>query len=183
MKVGTDGILLGAWAPIARLKRAGYRRGQRSAGANARSEPAMVMWMRWNWMKRRQRRREKTPFSVGCAADSSGGYSAVAAAQTRRYELIVSNPPFLPKACLAPPRSASRRGIPRRSITHAINLRRSLLPKRAFSAWCCRWILVMRLCSGQNMGWHLRLRTDVAETEMRPPHRVLLAFSPTAGSV
>jgi tRNA1(Val) A37 N6-methylase TrmN6 len=35
----------------------------------------------------------------------------------------------------------------------------------------------------QAMGWHLRLRTDVAETEMRPPHRVLLAFSPTAGSV
>ena len=33
------------------------------------------------------------------------------------------------------------------------------------------------------MGWHLRLRTDVAETELRPPHRVLLAFSPTAGSV
>jgi tRNA1Val (adenine37-N6)-methyltransferase len=31
------------------------------------------------------------------------------------------------------------------------------------------------------MGWHLRLRTDVAETEMRPPHRVLLAFSPTPG--
>lgn len=31
------------------------------------------------------------------------------------------------------------------------------------------------------MGWHLRLRTDVAETELRPPHRVLLAFSPTAG--
>ncbi|MBQ4755460.1 tRNA (adenosine(37)-N6)-methyltransferase TrmM, partial [Escherichia coli] len=24
-------------------------------------------------------------------------------------------------------------------------------------------------------------RTDVAETELRPPHRVLLAFSPTAG--
>ena len=31
------------------------------------------------------------------------------------------------------------------------------------------------------MGWHLRLRTDMAETELRPPHRVLLAFSPTAG--
>lgn len=30
------------------------------------------------------------------------------------------------------------------------------------------------------MGWHLRLRTDVAETELRPPHRVLLA-PPTAG--
>jgi len=26
------------------------------------------------------------------------------------------------------------------------------------------------------MGWHLRLRTDVAETELRPPHRVLLAL-------
>lgn len=32
-----------------------------------------------------------------------------------------------------------------------------------------------------NMGWHLRLRTDVAETEARLPHRVLLAFSPQAG--
>ena len=31
------------------------------------------------------------------------------------------------------------------------------------------------------MGWHLRLRTDVAETEARLPHRVLLAFSPQAG--
>ena len=32
------------------------------------------------------------------------------------------------------------------------------------------------------MGWHLRLRTDVAETDAAPPHRVLLA-SPTAGGV
>lgn len=32
-----------------------------------------------------------------------------------------------------------------------------------------------------SMGWHLRLRTDVAETEARLPHRVLLAFSPQAG--
>lgn len=31
------------------------------------------------------------------------------------------------------------------------------------------------------MGWHLRLRTDVAETELRPPHRVLLAFSRRRG--
>ncbi|MCS5932765.1 hypothetical protein LNQ03_25490 [Klebsiella pneumoniae subsp. pneumoniae] len=33
------------------------------------------------------------------------------------------------------------------------------------------------------MGWHLRLRTDVAETELRPPHRVLLAFSPDGRGV
>ncbi len=32
-----------------------------------------------------------------------------------------------------------------------------------------------------NMGWHLRLRTDVAENEARLPHRVLLTFSPQAG--
>lgn len=31
-----------------------------------------------------------------------------------------------------------------------------------------------------SMGWHLRLRTDVAENEARLPHRVLLAFSPQA---
>ncbi len=34
----------------------------------------------------------------------------------------------------------------------------------------------------QSIGWHLRLRTDVAETEGRLPHRVLLAFSPRPGS-
>ena len=33
-----------------------------------------------------------------------------------------------------------------------------------------------------SMGWHLRLRTDVAETEARLPHRVLLAFSRRPGS-
>jgi tRNA1(Val) A37 N6-methylase TrmN6 len=32
------------------------------------------------------------------------------------------------------------------------------------------------------MGWHLRLR-DVAETELRPPHRVLLASPRRRGSV
>lgn len=32
-----------------------------------------------------------------------------------------------------------------------------------------------------SMGWHLRLRTDVAENEARLPHQVLLAFSPQAG--
>jgi hypothetical protein len=34
----------------------------------------------------------------------------------------------------------------------------------------------------QGIGWHLRLRTDVAEYENRPPHRVLMAFSPTPGN-
>lgn len=32
-----------------------------------------------------------------------------------------------------------------------------------------------------SMGWHLRLRTDVAENEARLPHRVLLAFSRRRG--
>lgn len=38
-------------------------------------------------------------------------------AQTRRYELIVSNPPFLLKVCPVQHRSANRRDIRRRSIT------------------------------------------------------------------
>ncbi|MCK8171507.1 SAM-dependent methyltransferase, partial [Erwinia amylovora] len=30
-------------------------------------------------------------------------------------------------------------------------------------------------------GWHLRFRTDIADNDMRPPHRVLLALSPKPG--
>ena len=33
----------------------------------------------------------------------------------------------------------------------------------------------------QTAGWHLRFRIDVAEYAHRPPHRVLLGFSPSAG--
>lgn len=122
MKVGTDGILLGAWAPIAGVKHVldigagsgllalmlAQRTGHdvqvdaveldEEAAAQARENALASPW--------------SSRIEI-CQADIHQWQPS----QTRRYELIISNPPFLPKACHALPRSGSRRGIPRRSIT------------------------------------------------------------------
>lgn len=122
MKVGTDGILLGAWAPIAGVKHV------LDIGAGSGLLALMLA----------QRTGDDVfvdAVELDAEAAAQAQENALASpwasrievwqadihqwqpSQTRRYELIISNPPFLPKACHARPRSESRRGTPRRSIT------------------------------------------------------------------
>ncbi len=71
MKVGTDGILLGAWAPIAQVKRVldiGAGSGLLALMLAQRTGEAVIVDA-VERMKKRQNRREKTPrFSLGPSA-------------------------------------------------------------------------------------------------------------------
>ena len=188
MKVGTDGILLGAWAPIAGVKHVldigagsgllalmlAQRTGDdvhveaveldEEAAAQARENALASPWA--------------SRIEVWQADIHQWQPS-----QTRRYELIISNPPFFAEGV---PCATSQREQARYTTTldHASLLTCAAEHITEEGFFCV--VLPVDIVNAfieraRAMGWHLRLRTDVAETELRPPHRVLLAFSPTAG--
>ena len=105
-------------------------------------------------VKRRHNRREKTPRDspwAGRLQIHQADIQQWQPRQTRRYELIVSNPPFSQKAYLAPPRSASRLDTP---LDHAtlLTCAAELITEEGFSALCFRSTSVTRvLCSGRRI--------------------------------
>lgn len=188
MKVSTDGILLGAWAPVARVTRI------LDIGAGSGLLALMLA--------------QRTPESVQIDAvelDADAAEQALqnvqaspwpqrvslyaadalvwSQQQTQRYELIVSNPPYYEKGveCATPAREQARYTT---TLDHdaLLNCAAQLITEEGF------FCVILPAAVGESFtqqalaqGWHLRLRTDVAETQERLPHRVLLAFSPRAG--
>lgn len=113
MKVGTDGILLGAWAPIAQVKRVldiGAGSGLLALMLAQRTGETVIVDAVELDEEAAQQARENAADSpwAGRLQIHQADIQQWQPRQTRRYELIVSNPPFSQKAYLAPPRSASR---------------------------------------------------------------------------
>ncbi|AOE38802.1 tRNA (adenosine(37)-N6)-methyltransferase TrmM [Pantoea agglomerans] len=188
MKVGTDAILLGAWAPVAGVKRIldiGSGSGLIALMLAQRTpspvnidavelEPEAALQAQENvqqspWPERIQVHQQ----DIADWADECD----------KRYSLIVSNPPYFAPgvACSTAARDSARATA---SLDHQTLLRSAALLIEEEGMFC----VVLPTATGQEFialaqadGWHLRFRLDVAEYAHRPPHRVLLGLSPQAG--
>ena len=188
MKVGTDGILLGAWAPIAQVKHVldiGTGSGLLALMLAQRTGEQVALDAVELDEEAAEQARENAVASPWPARIQvhQADIQQWQPPQTRRYELIVSNPPFFAEGvpCATSQREQARYTTTLDHVT-LLSCAAECITEEGF------FCVVLPVDIGdafarraQTMGWHLRLRTDVAETEMRPPHRVLLAFSPTAG--
>lgn len=188
MKVGTDGILLGAWSPIVRVNRIldiGAGSGLLALMLAQRTDDSVMIDAVELDEAAAEQARENVAESPwrGRIAVHTADIQSWAASLTTRYNLIVSNPPYYEQGveCATPQREQARYTS---TLDHQTLLTCAANAITEDGFFC----VVLPESIGQtfteqalSMGWHLRLRTDVAETETRLPHRVLLAFSPKGG--
>lgn len=180
MKVGTDGVLLGAWAPVIEAGRAldiGTGSGlvalmlaQRLHGAIAIDavdlDPDACRQARDNFTA--------SPWATSlCAVE--GDICAYADRASRRYKSIVSNPPYFSTgpACATPARYT-------RSLSHQalLTAATALLEEGGTLAlilpYAAGEVLIARALA---QGWWLQRRTDVSDRADLPPHRLLMALT------
>lgn len=188
MKVGTDGILLGAWSPIARVSRVldiGTGSGLLALMLAQRTDDSVSIDAVELDVEAAEQARENVAESPWAARIHihTADIQQWVAGLTTRYNLIVSNPPYYEQGveCATPQRELARYTT---TLDHQALLACATDAITEDGFFC----VVLPENIGQtftsqalSMGWHLRLRTDVAETEIRLPHRVLLAFSPKEG--
>ncbi|MGV3347043.1 tRNA1(Val) (adenine(37)-N6)-methyltransferase [Enterobacteriaceae bacterium LUAb1] len=188
MKVGTDAILLGAWAPVSGVTSVldigcgcgiiALMLAQRTAD-NIQIDAV-----------------ELNPAAAQQAAENVAHSPWAGRIQVyqanicdwpqqvkKRYSLIISNPPYFKPglACRTAERDVARST---RELDHStlLDCAKALLSEKG--AFC----VILPEAEGnafveyaQQHGWYLRYRMDVADNEMRLPHRVLLMLSPVAG--
>ncbi|TKI06784.1 tRNA1(Val) (adenine(37)-N6)-methyltransferase [Martelella alba] len=189
MKVGTDGVLLGAWAPLIASGRI------LDIGAGCGLIALMLA--------------QRTPSDVMIDALELDGDAAAQAAENcgaspwrdrlrvigadildyavaaaTRYDLIVSNPPYFPSGvpCRDTGRDRARYTV---TLGHEplLAAARRVATPRGRLALVLPYHLAGRLAAAAPAGgWFLRRRCDVADSPGKPPHRSLLEFSCAAGT-
>lgn len=190
MKVGTDGILLGAWAPIAQVTTIldiGSGSGLLALMlAQRTADKVMIDAVELDKEAAGQAREncDASPWARRIAIYQADIVEWSRQA-TQRYSLIVSNPPYFDQGvdCASPERNQARYTT---TLDHQQLLRcaAQLISEEGFLSVVLPTEVGDRFIhQAKAMGWHLRFRTDIAETEMRPPHRVLLTLSPMAGEL
>lgn len=190
MKVGTDSILLGAWAPVAQAARIldiGTGSGLLAlmlAQRTAESVEIDAVELDGDAAAQAAENAAQSPWAARIRIHQADIFSW-AMQQEKRYSLIVSNPPYFTPgpACATPARDNARAT---HTLTHE-DLLRSAETLISEEGYFC---LVLPEEEGKRFvalaltrGWHLRFRNDIAENDTRLPHRVLLGFSPAPGEV
>ncbi|MBJ3816574.1 tRNA1(Val) (adenine(37)-N6)-methyltransferase [Shimwellia pseudoproteus] len=188
MKVGTDGILLGAWAPVAGLRRVldiGTGSGLLALMLAQRARPGVHI------------------DAVELDADAAGQARENIAAspwktaiqvhqddiqhwcqqQPPHYDLIISNPPYYEPgvACSTEARDMARYTGALDYATLLNCAAQSITEDGFFCVVLPQQQGEQFIALAVEQGWFLRLRTDVCEMDARPSHRVLLGLSPRAG--
>lgn len=188
MKVGTDGILLGAWAPVAKVKRIldiGSGSGLLALMLAQRTEQHVTIdavELDAQAASQASENAAESPWASRVQVECAD-ILTWAPEQTARYDLIVSNPPYFEPGveCATPERDQARYTG---SLDHTALLMAAanLISEEGF------FCVVLPESTGNafikkalDIGWNLRLRTDIADNEARLPHRVLLALSPKEG--
>lgn len=190
MKVGTDGVLLGAWAPVAgatRILDIGSGSGLIALMLAQRSpETVSVDAVELDSAAAQQARENiaRSPWASRIRLINQD-ITTFGQCGEPRYPLIVSNPPYYSPdvACATAERTAARSTV---TLDHATLLHCAAQLITEEGLFC----LVLPENVGQQIialaeatGWHLRLRVDVAEYAQRAPHRVLLGLSRLAGDL
>ena len=188
MKVGTDGILLGAWAPVAGVKRIldiGTGSGLVALMLAQRTEEHVTIdavELDVQAAEQASDNMAESPWAARMRVECAD-VLAWAPEQTSRYDLIVSNPPYYAPGveCGTPEREQAR-------YTGSLDHKALLTSAAELISEDGFFCVVLPESTGntfigiaQEIGWTLRLRTDISGTEGRLPHRVLLALSPKEG--
>lgn len=188
MKVGTDGVLLGAWVPVVGVKRAldiGTGSGLIALMLAQRTSDrvhidAVELDLSAAGQARENALESKWADRIHIYQDDIIHWVAKC---DQRYSLIVSNPPFFTPgtACSSSERSVAR-------ATHTLDhptllsCAESLIDESGF------FCVILPEDAGSQFidmalarGWHLRLRSDIADNANRLPHRIMLGLSPQSG--
>lgn len=190
MKVGTDGVMLGAWAPVSKARHVldiGAGSGLLALMLAQRTVQAVTIdavELDTQAAVQAQENVQASPWADRITVHQAD-IRQWSSENTARYDLIVSNPPYFDEGvqCATPERARARYTT---TLDHQslLEIAATLVTEEGF--FCV--VLPIEVSEiftqkAQELGWYLRLRTDVTETESRLPHRVLLAFSPRAGEV
>ncbi|AMG59491.1 tRNA(1)(Val) (adenine(37)-N(6))-methyltransferase TrmN [Pantoea vagans] len=188
MKVGTDAILLGAWAPVTGVRRIldiGSGSGLIALMLAQRTPPQVQIdgvELEPEAAQQAQENMQQSPWPERIQVHQQD-IASWAEQCDKRYSLIVSNPPYFTPgvACSTVARDNARATA---SLDHQTLLRSAALLIEEEGMFC----VVLPVDIGQTFitlaqadGWHLRFRLDVAEYAHRPPHRVVLGLSSQAG--
>lgn len=190
MKVGTDGVLLGAWAPVAGVRRIldiGCGSGLIALMLAQRTPDDVsidAVELERSAAAQAQQNVSDSPWAHRIAVHAQDIVSWSEQAE-KRYSLIVSNPPFFAPGMAS---ASIERDTARSTATldHATLLRCAAQLIEEEGLFC----VVLPADAGENLialahaeGWHLRYRYDVAPYAQRPPNRLVLGFSPAAGEL
>ncbi|WP_323637189.1 tRNA(1)(Val) (adenine(37)-N(6))-methyltransferase TrmN [Pectobacterium polaris] len=184
MKVGTDGILLGAWTPVSsgtRILDIGSGSGLLALMLAQRTESNVQIDAVELDSAASDQAKENIAASPWADRITVYAEDIVSFAETRSatYSLIISNPPYFPPgiACGSVQRDQARYTT---LLTHDALLRcahQLLMPEGLFCVVLPVLVAESFIPLAQQHNWHVHQQLRVSEQEDKPAHRALLALS------